>query len=188
MKVDTSILLLQLQGIVMAKTSDAYYRVYKALHLVTHEAIPCVDNCLKVWHANQQQTLPPCSVLGPLQCPDGKKPKVPSSCQECVAWANAVEATLYQPATNPPSAKPQMTWQNVNSSNLGKSHVECAKAFVLRLPKKHASAGASSQLYTSVSDFDSASLLMIMARFEDFHQGDQTSYDVIMKVSCLTAI
>ena len=53
--------------VVMAKTSDAYYRVYKALHLVAHEAIPCVDNCLKVWHANQQQALPPCSVLGPLQ-------------------------------------------------------------------------------------------------------------------------
>ena len=158
--------------------SDAYYRVYKALHLVTHEALPCVDNCLKVWHAQQIQKLSPCTA----QCPNGKKPKPPASCQNCVAWGTAIEGALYQPTANPSSATPQLTWANVSQSNLSKSHVEVAKAFVLRLPKKQGFSGASTQHYTSVSDFDSASLLMIMARFTDFHHGDRASYDGIIKV------
>ena len=117
--------------------SDAYYRVYKALHLVTHEAIPCVDNCLKVWHARQLQTLLPCTA----QCPDGKKPKPPASCQNCVAWGVAIEGALYH-APNILSP-PQITWTNVSQSNLSKSHVEVAKAYVLRLPKLQTSSGSS---------------------------------------------
>ncbi|XP_072043301.1 uncharacterized protein [Amphiura filiformis] len=34
-----------------------------------------------------------------------------------------------------------------------------------------------------MSDFDSASLLMVMARFSMFHNGDPASYDIIMKVA-----
>ena len=158
--------------------SDAYYRVYKALHLVSREALPCVDNCLKVWHAQQLQTLSPCTA----QCPDGKKPKLPASCPNCVAWGTAIEGALYQPTKNPSSATPQLAWANVSQSNLSKSHVEVAKAFVLRLTKKRDNTGASTQHYRSVSDFDSASLLMIMARFTAFHHGDQASFDRIMKV------
>ena len=163
---------------------DAYYRVYKALHLVTHEAIPSVDNCLSKWHAIQQQSLPPCSVLGPLQCPAGKKPKAPksfqqlmspASCKECEAWGNAVEAMLFHPSTTPLAAKPHMTWQNISPSNLAESHVEVAKAFVLRLQKDIQ--------YNKLEDFDSASLLMIMAKFKEFHKSDQTSCDIISKVN-----
>ena len=169
--------------------SDTFYRVHKALHLVTHEAIPCVDNCLRNWHAIQQQALPPCSVLGPLQCPTGSKPKPPtssqqrrsplSSCHECVAWGNAVEAMLYHPVTTFPLARPQLAWQNVNPPILGKSHVEIAKAFVLKLPRKQ------NQQYTtcSIADFDSVSLLMIMYKFKEFHHSSQAVYDIIKRVS-----
>ncbi|XP_072022700.1 uncharacterized protein [Amphiura filiformis] len=153
---------------------DAYYRVYKALHLITHRAIPCADNSLKGWHVNQQITLPPCSA----QCPSGKKPKPPASCPECVAWGLAIESALYQPTTVHAKAKPQLTWSNINQPNLGRSHVEVAKAFVLRLPHKQ-----GGPLYTKMSDFDSASLLMVMARFSMFHNGDPASYDIIMKVA-----
>ena len=162
--------------------SDAYYRVYKALHLVTHEALPCVDNCLKVWHAQQLQVLSPCTA----QCPDGKKPKLPASCPNCIAWGTAIEGALYQPPANPSSTTLQLAWANVNQSNLSKSHVEVAKAFVLRLPKKQGNTGANIQHYRSVSDFDSASLLMIMARFAAFHHGDQASYDTIIKVRIIS--
>ena len=164
--------------------SDAYYRCYKALHLVTHEAIPCVDNCLKVWHANQK--LPPCTKAN---CPQGKKPRQPASCQSCVDWGSAVEGMLYQPPqsgqpTGPqPPGKTQINWSNVVSSKLSQSHVEVAKAFVLRLPKlpPTASSGAA-QTYSKLEDFDSASLLMIMTRFKDFHGGDHTSYQTLQKV------
>ncbi len=160
---------------------ESYYRIYKALHLVTHEAISCVDKCLTTWHSNQ--TLPSCTG----QCPTGKKPKSPASCQACVNWGQAVEGALYQPPANPsnqPSAtaasgRPQIAWTNVNSSKLGNSHVEVAKAFVLRLPHK----STSGSTYNHVSDFDSASLLMIMAKFTMFHYGTKSNYDIIMKVS-----
>ncbi|XP_072048274.1 uncharacterized protein [Amphiura filiformis] len=161
---------------VPATDPDSYYRVYKALHLVAHEAIPCVDRCLSTWHANQ--ALPSCTG----QCPIGKKPKPPVSCQNCLAWCQAVEGALYN---QPPKVRLQVTWSNVNSSGLGKTYLEVAKAFVLRLPHKQTSAGASSTCnqYNSMSDFDSASLLMIMAKFAGFHNGTKASYDTIMKVA-----
>ncbi|XP_072025968.1 uncharacterized protein [Amphiura filiformis] len=141
--------------------SDAYYRCYKALHLVTHEAIPCVDQCLQVWQGNQ--ALPPCTTG---QCSSGKKPKQPTSCQSCEDWGKILQAAAY---------KSQITWSNVSSTNLSKSHVEVAKAFVLRLQRQ--------KTYTKIVDLDSASLLMIMTRFQPFHGGDQTSFEVIQKVA-----
>ncbi|XP_072036598.1 NLR family CARD domain-containing protein 4-like [Amphiura filiformis] len=145
---------------------DVYYKCFKGLHLVTQEAISCVDNCLKVWHCNQ--AISACTTGN---CPKGKKPKQPASCQNCIDWGNAVEATVY----HPPSSKTQVTWTNVSSSSFSKSHVEIAKAFVLRLPNK--------KPYTSIADFDTASLLMIMSRFQEFHGGDYTSYENISKVA-----
>ena len=168
--------------------SDAYYRCYKALHLVTHEAIPCVDNCLKVWHANQ--TLAPCTTGN---CPQGKKPRQPASCQSCVDWGNAVEGMLYQPLQSgqqpsgpQPAGKTQITWSNVVSSKLFQSHVEAAKAFVLRLPKRPPTQSGAVQTHTSMADFDPASLLMIMTRFKDFHGGDHASYQSIQRVISFT--
>ena len=169
--------------------SDTYYRCYKALHLVTHEAIPCVDNCLKVWHARQK--LAPCTTGN---CPQGKKPKQPGSCQSCIDWGNAVEGILYQPAQSgqqpagpQPPGKTQITWSNVASSKLCQSHVEAAKAFLLRLPKMPPTVPSGAvQTYSKLADFDSASLLMIMTRFKDFHGGDYDSYQTIQKVIAFT--
>ncbi|XP_072037295.1 NLR family CARD domain-containing protein 4-like [Amphiura filiformis] len=145
---------------------DVYYKCFKGLHLVTQKAIPCVDNCLKVWHA--KQAIPSCTTGN---CPKGKKPKQPASCQNCIGWGNAIEASVY----HPPSSKTQVTWTNVSSSSLSKIHVEIAKAFVLRLPNK--------KPYESIADFDTASLLMIMTRFQEFHGGDYTSYENISKIA-----
>ncbi|XP_072048815.1 uncharacterized protein, partial [Amphiura filiformis] len=156
-----------------ATDPDSYYRVHKALHLVAHEAIPCVDKCLSTWHANQ--AIPSCTG----QCPIGKKPKPQTSCQNCLAWCQAVEGAFYY---QPPQT-PQITWSNINPSDLGKAYVEVGKAFVLRLPHKQTKAAAASSQYNSMSDFDSASLLMIMARFAGFHYGTKSSYDTIMKVA-----
>ncbi len=159
---------------------DAYYKVIKGLTYLTRETLPCVDNVIKVWHKNKQRTLPSCTAaIG--QCPDGRKPKSPASCQRCVDWGNAIQTALYLP---PVARKLQITWQNVNPSNLGKSHIEAAKGYVLRLPKNKASPGTSQ--YTRLSDFDSASILMIMAAFTEFHGGNQTIYETITKVRTCT--
>ena len=202
---------------------DAYWRCYRALHLVTHTSIPCVDESLKVWHDTQKLTIAQCTAIG--KCPIWKKPNN-ASCQNCVAWAKAVENAAYQtPQTTQAaqaspkvqtSAQTALIWSNVNASQFWSSHVEVAKAYVLRLPKKQklqstvgsattatvgsvASASAISstasttssssstgqlqqQVYTQMSDFDSASLLMIMARFSLFHKGSQKHIDVISKV------
>ncbi len=266
-------------------SEDSFYRCYKALHYITHEAIPCVEESLKTWHSNQQQTLSPCIV----QCPGGKKPKLPASCFNCVDWANAIESAYYQAGASTQKTQKPITWQNVHSSDFHKSYVEVAKAFVLRLPKAtcktatpttqlQAGTGAAStsplsssssssaapsatatavvtyqstaaspsattllqptsssgssavpapvtatasvssssssaattataglvlagstgtpspscsapssthppsQRYTKISDFDAASLLMIMTRFSEFHKGDQKAYELIEKV------
>ena len=158
----------------------AFYRCYKALHIVSCAALPCIDDCLCTWHANKRQSIPPCSTN---QCPSGKKPKLPSSCQSCVDWSREIEAVYYQQAFQPVGAaqqspQKQIPWANVNSALLGTSHIEVAKAFVLRLQKVQ---------YVTISDVDSASVLMIMTRFSEFHKGDQTFYPLIEKVSTETS-
>ena len=156
--------------------SDAYIRCYKALHLVTRKAIPCVDNCLTLWHSNQKLHIKDKHPQEGKTCPQFKKPRQSASCQSCVEWGDAVEGMLYQPG------KIQITWPNVVSSQLSKSHVEVAKAFVLKLPKTSRAAQTDSKL----EEFDSASLLMIMTRFKDFHREDQTSFQTIQKVIVFT--
>ncbi|XP_072027795.1 uncharacterized protein [Amphiura filiformis] len=232
----------------MSSADESFYRCYKALHHVTHEAIPCVEYSLKTWHTNQQQTLSPCTA----QCPAGKKPKQQMSCSNCIDWASEIESVYYQPTygkkPQPQKTQKQITWQNVHSSGFGRTYVEVAKAFVLRLPKVPAAATQSTQQiqqqatgstqavssssttvaisssaaasatslstalgtsgsaatsavisassipsstpsvtkrYTKISDFDSASLLMIMAHFSEFHKGDQKAYELIEKISSI---
>ena len=42
--------------------SDDYYtRCHEALHLVVREALPCIDNSLRVWHERQRLTMSPCT-------------------------------------------------------------------------------------------------------------------------------
>ena len=75
----------------------------------------------------------------------------------------------------PPNSSGSLPWQNINPTLLHVDPIEAAKIFVLRLQP-----GA---VYTNVGDFDSASLLMIMMKFQNFHQGDQVKYDAIKKVT-----
>ena len=91
------------------------------------------------------------------------------SCTACNAWGNALEASVY-----PPNSSGSLPWQNINPTQLHADPIEAAKIFVLRLQP-----GA---VYTDVGDFDSASLLMIMMKFKDFHLGDQLKYNAIKKV------
>ena len=155
--------------------ADGYIRCCKALHLVVHQSIPCVDDVIRNWHTAQSLVLPSCSRPrprppgNPQECKDSGKPKSSSSCASCVSWGQAVENVYY-----PQSAKGNMPWGNVNPSSLRLSHVQVAKAFVLRLQHDHT--------YTSLEHFDLASLLMIMMHFEVFHGGDRNKFDVIKKV------
>ena len=150
--------------------SDDYYRFYKALHLVVHAAIPCVEHCLQDWHQRQKAVLSPCT--NPGICPPKRKPKQPVSCQSCVNWGVAIEAALYKQA--------MITWRNVTSSNLYSSHVEVAKAFIWLLP--------SNSRISRIEDLDSVNLLKIMLNFEHFHAGDFATYDCILRVSSVTII
>ena len=153
--------------------ADGYIRCCKALHLVVHQSIPCVDDIIRNWHT--AQGLPSCGrprprpPTNPTTCKDNGKPKVSSSCPNCVAWAQAVENTYY-----PQAAKGNIQWSNINPLCLPTSHVEVAKAFVLRLPRD--------KQVLNVEDFDSASLLKIMMNFVVFHGGDSSKFDIIKKV------
>ena len=155
--------------------SDDYYRCYKALNLVVHAAIPCVDHCLRGWHQQQRAILSHCTRQG--FCPPLRKPKPSVSCQSCIGWGQAIEAASYHPYL---PAKSTIIWTNVTSSNLYISHVEVAKAFVLRLSSK--------SNISRIEDLDSASLLMIMGKFAQFHAGDFATYDCIQRVSSVTTI
>ena len=149
--------------------SDNYVRCHQAVQLACASFAPCIQRLLETWHKNLQQTLPPCTT--PQTCPTKGKPKTGRrSCAACVAWGNAIEAAVY-----PPSSSGSLPWQNINSKQLHANPIEAAKIFVLRLQP-----GA---VYTDVGDFDSASLLMIMMKFQDFHQGDQVKFDAIKKVN-----
>ena len=151
--------------------SDNYVRCHQAVQLVCEHSIPCIQNVLSKWHKNLQQTLSPCTAAH--QCPGKGKPKAikqgKGSCNACVAWGNALEAAVY-----PPNSSGTLPWANINPSLLHKDPLEAAKIFVLRLQP--------GVVLTDVGDFDSASLLMIMMKFNDFHQGDQVKYDIIKKV------
>ena len=159
-----------------ARNSDGYIRCCKALHLVTHQAIPCVEDVLIKWHTDQKRILLACTrprprpPSNPETCSDKGKPKPQTSCANCVAWGKEVEKAYY-----PQSAKERIQWSNVNPACFHRSHVAIAEAFVLRLQRD--------KQYKKIAHFDSASLLMIMMRFEEFHRGDVAKFDVIKKVN-----
>ena len=173
--------LTQIELLTMAtagSNSDGYIRCCKALHLVTHQAIPCVDDVLIKWHAVKQRTLFPCSrprprpPLNPATCSDKGKPKPQSSCANCVAWGKEVEKAYF-----PQSDKERIPWSNVNPACFHRSHVAIAEAFVLRLQRD--------KQYKKIDHFDSASLLTIMMRFQEFHRGDVAKFNIIKKVNSI---
>ena len=153
-----------------AHEKDNFIRLHSAVQYVCQEALPCITDTIQKWHQLQSQSLQPCQ--SPQQCAVKGKPKPGKSCPACVAWGNAIETVYYRPPTQP---NIQIPWGNVNPTRLHQDSIEVAKAFVLRLvPGKG---------YTSLGDFDAASLLMIMMNFTNFHSGDASFYDRIKDVS-----
>ncbi|XP_072016963.1 NLR family CARD domain-containing protein 4-like [Amphiura filiformis] len=149
--------------------TENYVRCHQAVQLVCAEAIPCIQNVLTNWHKTLQQRLKPC--ISPQTCPTKGKPKNgKGSCNACVDWGDALEKVVY-----PPNSSGTLPWANINPTLLHTDPIEAAKVFVLRLQP-----GA---VYTDVGDFDSASLIMIMMKFVEFHQGDVATYDTIKKVA-----
>ena len=146
---------------------ENFMRCHAALHTLLTAILPCLQNAVDLWHHQTKQTHPPCS--NPNQCPPKKKPSAKiHSCQECINWANVIEAEVY-----PPTVKGSLQWMNGNSTLFGKDPLEVMKMFVLRIP--------ANQTFSTFGDFDTASLLMIMSKFREFHQGDQTTFDKINK-------
>ena len=162
----------------MAASTDIsnFARCHQAIQLVCHQAGTCVDSVLQAWHKSKTHVIPHCSrprprpPSNPQVCSDRGKPKPSSSCQNCVQWGAAVEAEYY-----PPHLRGVIPWGNVNPTVSSRHYMEVAKAFVLRLQPN--------QPLTKATDLDSASLLMLMIRFGEFHKCDQVSYDIIKKVS-----
>ena len=148
---------------------ENFIRCHAALHALLKAFLPCLQNTIDSWHHQAKQTHPPCS--NPNKCPPKKKPSTMiNSCPECINWANVIEAEVY-----PPTAKGSLQWMNGNSTLFSKDPLEVMKLFVLRIP--------TNQTVSTLGDFDTGSLLTIMSKFHNFHQGDRTTFDKINKAS-----
>ncbi|XP_072043457.1 uncharacterized protein [Amphiura filiformis] len=151
---------------------DNFVMCHAALHTLLSHIIPSLQNAIDTWHKKTTATIQPCS--NPAQCRPYTKPSKNYSCQECIAWAMAIEAQVY-----PLSTIFSLKWMNANSTKFSKDPFEAMKLFALRIP------GNQRNMYSTLSDFDTASLLMIMGKFKEFHLGDQSVFDNIQKVALI---
>ncbi len=165
----------------MAKSpQDNFIRCHAALHSLLSHTIPSLQYVIDAWHQKTTATTKPCSNPTSKPCSNPtppcspyKKPTAKNNfCPECIAWATAIEAQVY-----PPSTSGSLQWMNANPVLFCKDPLEVIKLFVLRMPTNQRNA------YSSLGDFDTASLLMIMAKFKAFHHGNQAVFDMIQKVS-----
>ena len=139
----------------------------QAIASVCKKAVPSIKKCIRDWQQRQRPTLGNCTGAGTCPTTGGRPRSSRGSCASCVNWGKAVEAELYPPGG-------QIQWSNVDPTLFSIDPFEVAKAFVLRLK--------TGKTYSTFGDFDSASLLMIMMGFKEFHQSDQASYTIIKKV------
>ena len=154
---------------------DAFIRCHEAIHVVCESAVPCIKAVIQNWHAQKQLTIGTCTQ--PHQCPSKGKPKPPPrpggrpqpsrSCQTCINWGNAVETVEYTDLTQ--GIITSLAWTNVNPTVLSQDPVEVAKAFGIKLPKGQPPP-------VTFDEFDTASLLLMMMKFGEFHQRDHASY------------
>lgn len=142
----------------------------QAIASVCKKAVPSIKECIRAWQQRQRQTIGSCTGTGTCLATAGKPKSGKGSCASCVRWGQTVEAEIYPPGG-------PIQWSNVNPTLFSTDPFEVAKAFVLRLK--------TGKNYCTFGDFDSASLLMIMMGFKEFHQSDQASYNVIKKVGSL---
>ncbi|XP_072022106.1 uncharacterized protein [Amphiura filiformis] len=156
----------------MAKSpQDNFIRCHAALHTLLSHTIPSLQHAVDTWHHKTTVTTQPCS--NPAQCPPFKRPSLKNkSCPECITWATAIEAQVY-----PPWNVGSLQWMNANSTLFSKDPLEAIKLFILRMPANQGNT------YSTLGDFDTASLLMIMGKFKEFHLGDQMVFDNIQKVA-----
>ena len=155
---------------------DAFIRCHEAIHVVCSSAVPCIETVIQNWHTQHKQTTGACT--NPKQCPSKGKPKpLPrpqQSCQACLDWGSALEAVEYTDQTH--GIVTSLAWTNINPTVLFQDPVEVAKAFGIKLPKGEPPP-------TTFDGFDTASLLLIMMKFGEFHQHDHNRYLKIKKVS-----
>ena len=146
--------------------------------MVCESAVPCIETVIKKWHTQKQLTIGTCT--NPHQCPSEGKPRPPGSqqvsCQACLNWVNALETVEYTDQTQGVSTS--IAWTNINPTVLFQDPVEVAKAFCIRLPKGEPPP-------TTFHGFDTASLLLMMMKFGEFHQRDHASYLIIKKVGTI---
>ena len=152
---------------------DNFIRCHAAIHTLLMKVVPSLQYAIDAWHTSitTKSTTKQCSQSA--TCPPYKKPSAKNnSCPECIAWVTAIEAQVY-----PPSASGSLQWMNANPVLFHTVPLEVIKLFVLRMPAQQRNA------YSSLTDFDAASLLMIMGKFKPFHKGYQAMFDMIQKVS-----
>ena len=148
---------------------ENFMRCHSAMHTLLTAILPCLQNAIDLWHHQAKRAYPPCSA--PSACVAKKKPSAKvKSCPECINWAHAIETQVY-----PTTATGTLQWINANSTLFSKDPLEVMKLFVLRIP--------ANQTFSTLGDFDTASLLMIMSKFKEFHRGDKSTSDQINKVS-----
>ena len=159
----------------MDPKSYANYAICIALiQSVVESTIPSLQHALDTWHYQIKQTIQPCAT--PNQCPQNKKPSAKNkACKECIAWVTAIEKEVY-----PSTAVGSLQWTNVNPKAFRNDPLEVIKLFVLRIP--------AGKTFSLLSDFDAASLLMIMSKFKTFHGGDQSVFEQIQKVNSHTLL
>ena len=155
---------------------DAFIRCHEAIHVVCSTAVPCIRSVIEKWHLQRKQTTGACT--SPQQCPSRGKPKPLSrpqpSCQACLDWGSALETVEYADQTH--GIVTSLAWTNIDPTLFFNDPVEVAKAFGIRLPKGEPPP-------KTFDEFDTASLLLIMMKFGEFHQHDHSSYLIIKKVS-----
>ena len=152
---------------------DNFIRSHEAIQVVCAAILPSIQKTLRQWHQQQQRALGYCT--SPHTCKSKGRPVVNKSCQSCVQWGQAIEAAYY-----PQSNIKSIPWTNINPTLLGIDFIQVTKAYTLRLQQ--------GLVYKDLGDFDAASLLMMMLRFQPFHQGDATIPDKINKVGLLSIL
>lgn len=150
----------------------AFIRCHEAVHVISKFSVQCIESVITNWHSKNQSigtcANPKCTPK--LKC----KPKQPTSCKVCISWGNALEAVEYTDQTH--RIFSSLAWININPTVLSQDPVEVAKAFGIKLPK-------GDPPPSKFKEFDTASLLLMMMKFGEFHGRDHTEYQIIKKVS-----
>ena len=148
---------------------DNFVRCQAAIQLVVSCTIPCLQHIIDSWHEQARKRLPPCSNPSNCNKNKNKKPSPKSHCQECINWMHAIEAEVF-----PSTAINKLQWKNANPALFGTDPLEVMKLFTFVIPHN--------KTISTLDDLDTGSVLMIMSKFSDFHQGSQMVADAISKV------